>query len=403
MKTDRKFQKDPYCKTTEGTVLSVNYDARGTKIVTDCTVFFPTGGGQSCDTGTLTGSDGSVYSVTDVFEDGEAIVHVTDAPEGAFSEGDPVTMTIDWAHRFDNMQRHCGEHILSGAFHRLYGGENHGFHMGEDYITIDIAFPPGGHDKVTWAMAETAEAEANRVITEDLPVHVNYFSTREEAEQYPSRKPIAFAEDISIVTVGDPADPADCCPCCGTHPATTGQIGLLKIYKIESNKGMSRIYFECGARAFRKYQEQFNVLYDISGRFSAGYDELLAKYEAQQAHTEALRAELSSFRSKALAAESAHIASSPDHVFYYDDFSVDDLFNLGKQLGPAITELIVLVHKPSNTAILLSDGSDPARRCGDLVKQNAPGFGGKGGGKPSSARAFFPDRDSLEAFLKVIL
>ena len=401
MNTLKIYQKNQYCQTTPSKVLSVIYDATGTQIVTDQTVFFPTGGGQSCDRGTFTLEDGRSFPITDVFEQGDAVVCVTPEEIPDLQPGMTVTQQIDWAHRFDNMQRHLGEHILSGAFYRLYGGGNKGFHMGDDYITIDIAFPEdSSHKRVTWEMAEAAEAEANRVITEDLPVHIDYFETREEAERYPLRKALAFDEDISIVTVGDPAGPADCVACCGTHPATTGQVGLLKIFKIEPNKGMSRIYFECGQRAFRIIQSQFNTLYDIAGRLSAGFDELLDKYDAQQAHTEALRADLSRFRTKALHAEAAEILASGNQVFRYDDFSVDDLFNLGKLLGSDLHGLVILVNRPSNTAILLSDGSAP---CGALVKEHAAHFGGKGGGKPTSARAFFPDADALEQFIAAVV
>ena len=425
MKTLKIYQNEQYRRTATVQVLSVNYDASGTQIITDQTVFFPTGGGQSCDVGQFTLEDGTTFPITDVFEDGEAVVHVTPrAPEDgtdasqpgkassltALQPGATVTQEIDWAHRFDNMQRHLGEHILSGAFYRLYGGANKGFHMGDDYITIDIAFtedaPEGSAaagsrpDRVTWEMAEAAELEVYRVITADLPVHIDYFGTREEAERYPLRKALAFDEDISVVTVGDPADPADCVACCGTHPSTTGQVGCLKIFKIEPNKGMSRIYFECGERAFRIMQARFNTLYDISGRLSAGYDELLDKYEAQQAHTEALRAELSRFRTKAMHADAAQIKASSEQVFYFDDYSVDDLFNLGKLLEKDLHGLIVLVNRPANTAILLSDGSAP---CGALVKEHAAAFGGKGGGKPTSARAFFRDAEALGQFLEAIL
>ena len=401
MKTLKIYENDQYCRTATVQVLSVNYDASGVQIITDKTVYFPTGGGQSCDVGTFTLEDGTTFPIIDVFEDGDTVVHVTPERPAGLTEGMTVTQEIDWAHRFDNMQRHLGEHILSGAFYRLYGGANKGFHMGDDYITIDIAFDEGASVKrVTWEMAEAAELEANRVIMADLPVHIDYFETREEAEAYPLRKALAFDEDISIVTVGDPADPADCVACCGTHPATTGQVGCLKIFKIEPNKGMSRIYFECGMRAFRIMQARFNTLYDIAGRLSAGYDELLDKYEAQQAHTESLRAELSRFRTKAMHADADHIKASAEQVFYYDDYSVDDLFNLGKLLEKDLHNLIVLVNRPANTAILLSDGSAP---CGALVKEHAAAFGGKGGGKPTSARAFFPDADALAQFLEVIL
>ena len=314
-----------------------------------------------------------------------------------------MNMSIDWAHRFDNMQRHCGEHILSGAFHRLYGGANQGFHMGEDYMTIDIAFPEdASYKRVTWEMALAAERDANRVIWEDVPVHIDYFDTRQQAEAYPLRKALAFEEDISVVTIGDPEDPADCVACCGTHPSSSGQVGLIKIFKIEPNKGMSRIYFEAGTRAFAKYQQQFDTLYDIGVRLSAGTEDVLAKFEAYEQRAEQTHAALAGLRSRLLDEEANALAAqmAAGLIKYYDDFTVDDIFNLGKKLSGSITGAIALVCRPANTAVLLSDGEP---HCGKLVKENASTFGGKGGGNATSARAFFPDAESLAEFLSAVL
>ena len=402
METIRIYQQDPYRKTAEAAVSSVNYDGRSTRIILDQTIFFPTGGGQSCDTGTITFGD-ACWPVTEVIEEGESVIHLVSGDASALSAGDSVDLAIDWDHRFDNMQRHCGEHILSGAFFRLYGGGNKGFHMGEDYMTIDIEFPEDASAKrVTWEMARAAELDANRVIWEDVPVHVNYFDTREEAETYPLRKALAFEEDISVVTIGDPAAPADCVACCGTHPSSSGQVGLIKIFKIEPNKGMSRIYFEAGSRAFGKIQQQFDTLYDISVKLSAGTDDVLAKFDAYEHRAEETHAALSALRGRLLESEADTLAAEMQAglVKYYDDFTVDDIFNLGKKLSGSITGAIALVCRPANTAVLLSEGEP---HCGKLVKENASPFGGKGGGNATSARAFFPDAESLDAFLSKVL
>ena len=402
MSTIKLYQSDVYRKTAEAVVVSAERSGDTTRVVLDQTIFFPEGGGQSCDKGTICKGSAS-FPVTDVHEKNDVILHTVECSEEDLSPGDTVLLSIDWERRFDNMQRHCGEHILTGAFVRLYGAANKGFHMGEDFITIDIAFDPdSSFDRVTWEMAETAEAEANRVIAENYPVRVDLFDTREEAEKCKLRKALAFDEAISIVTIGDPEAPMDCVACCGTHPAQTGQVGLVKIYKIEPNKGMSRIYFECGRRAFRKYQEQFNVLYDLGVRLSAGYEDVLKKFDAQEKRNQETRDQLQTLRSILLHQEAAQLkeAMHPGLVASYEEFTVDDLFNLGKLLAGSITGAVALVHKPSNTAILLSEG-DP--HCGKLVKENAFALGGKGGGNATSARAFFSDAESLEQFLSTVL
>ena len=405
MKTRKLFQQNVYLKSVTATVSSVNYDSDNTIVTLDQTVFFPEGGGQSGDCGTLT-KNGTVFPVIDTQEgDTGEILHIISGRTENLCPGDTVETVLDWPHRFDNMQRHCGEHILSGAVYRLFGGANKGFHMGEDSITIDISFngdsSSGAYEKMTWEMAEAAETEANRVIWQDLPVSVDRFDTREEAEKFPLRKTLAFDEDISIVTIGSRDNPADCVACCGTHPARSGAVGLIKIYKIEPNKGMSRIYFEAGQRALTHYQNQFNTLYELGNRMSAGYDDLLRKYDAQTAKNQQLHDRLSAFRARILNAEQQRLDAEmhPGLISRYDDLTVDDLFNLGKKIGPVCQGVIALVHEPSHTAILLSN----EKHCGRLVKAIAPQFSGKGGGNDSSARAFFPDKEHLEAFLSAAL
>ena len=258
----------------------------------DQTAFFPEGGGQGADHGKvrITGSEKeTVFSVVDVQEDGDLIWHTVCLPDPAdgsseptgelctiLSEGCKVHCILDWDRRFEHMQRHCGEHLLSGAFYRLFGGANHGFHMGQDYMTIDIALED--QSPVTLEMAHQAEMLANQAIWDDLPVSVSYFDTREKAEQLPLRKALAFDEAISIVTIGElsetsDTEPADCVACCGTHPSTTGQVALIKIYKVEKYKDMTRIYCDAGRKALTDYQRKHEILTNEANRYSASVEE----------------------------------------------------------------------------------------------------------------------------------
>ncbi len=424
MNTRRIYQDNVYSTSCEAEITGIDLTQEHALLTFDATVFFPEGGGQSSDVGTvilLSGEKeeeraeekGRVINIIHVFEEAGAVFHETDLPvpedpdELPFWSGARVLLSIDWEHRFDNMQRHLGEHILSGAIHRLYGGINKGFHMGADFITIDIGFPedaPGGYDRMTWEMAEAAEAEANRIIWQDLPVRVDYFPTRNEAAVMPLRKALAFDENISIVTVGDPAEaPADCVACCGTHPSSSGQVGILKIYKIEPNKGLSRIYFECGGRAYRQYRQDFNTLYDIETDLSAGRDDLAEKYRARAAHYREIGDELRTLRKYIAESEKDAILSSADElqIRRYKNLSVNDLMSIGKKAGKKVTGLILLVHDPTHTVLLFSDGSERFD-CGTLVKNLTPSFGGRGGGKAGSARVSFKDKNSLRNFLEAV-
>ena len=162
MKTIKLFQSDVYKRSTEAIVSSIDRNvAHNTiSIVLDQTVFFPTGGGQSCDLGTING-----IKVVDVFEKDNTLYHILEGCDSAIQVGDTVSLEIDWKRRFDNMQRHCGEHILSGIFFKLFGGVNRGFHMGEDYMTIDMSLEADErYTEINWDMAMQAELETNKVI-----------------------------------------------------------------------------------------------------------------------------------------------------------------------------------------------------------------------------------------------
>lgn len=422
----RLYRQDVYLREASAHITGVQPVKKGCLVTLDQTIFFPEGGGQSCDRGTLAG-----FPVLDVQEQEGEVCHLIGctpeelaeltAPAACGDEAPQVKLVLDWDRRFDNMQRHCGEHIVSGIFHREYGGLNKGFHMGEDYMTIDISLEGNpNYDKVTWEMCRHVEHLANQVIWSAAPVRTDRFATREEAEALPLRKALAFDEDISIVTIGDPdagwesSDLADCVACCGTHPATAAQVGLIKIYKVEANKGMFRIYLEAGQRAFLKYQDQYDVLDTLGTRLSAGTHDLLKKYQAQQDKQNEARQQLGQLRRWVIANEAEKIKAAiaadkvaakgegrqPENLtFAYDALTVDDLLNLAKELFDHIPKVLFLVHRPSHTVLLCSSGKPD---CGKLVKENASIYGGKGGGGSTAARAIFTREDYVETFIDLI-
>ncbi len=399
MNTRRLFKEDVYLQETTAKITNIIKEDGKVVVTLDQTLFFPTGGGQSCDKGTLGGFD-----VIDVSETPDEIYHeITGetAKTDKLQIGDELVLKLDWAHRFDNMQRHCGEHILSGKFYELYGGVNRGFHMGDDYMTIDISLEDDpAYDKITWEMAKAAELATNQAIWANLPVITRHFEDRSEAENLPLRKKLAFDEDITIVCVGAIENPADCVACCGTHPATSGQVGMVKLYKVESNKGMFRIYFEAGERAFRQYQQRFDVMTTLENKLSAGFSDLLDKYQAQQDKTKGVRDELYHLKKWVVAKEIEDIKAQicPAFVRKYDKLSINDLLDIGKELKGSIPTVAFLVHEPSNTVLLFTDKHDAGR----LVKENADIYGGKGGGNKNSARAIFSKTEYVDTFIDLI-
>ena len=442
MRTVRQYEHDVNQKSCNAVIQRIFKSEGGFFLVADRTVFFPEGGGQPGDRGIVrpAGTCGADITIIDTLEkDGEVWHRLADEADGeydsagfetelaerGFVPGAEIELVLDWTHRFDCMQRHLGEHILSGAIYRLFGGVNRGFHMGEDCITIDIAFEDeaftgefvsdgalekgavseagdmphrSGYTKMTWEMAEAAEAEANRVIQQDLPVTVSYFETQEDAASMPLRKAVKAETDVSVVTVGDIDSPADCCACCGTHPDSSGQVGLVKIYKIEPNRGMSRIYFECGMRAFTAYQKHFNILYELENELSAGDNDVLAKFEARIEKENSLHRELTALRKKNVEQEAAALLSNGcAGVHVYDDLTADDLRQTAKKISGKFTGLAVLVSIAGLAAVLVSDGSAD---CGFVVKEQAAPLGGKGGGNKSTASCVFPDKAALDEFIR---
>ncbi|MEE0742333.1 MAG: alanyl-tRNA editing protein [Emergencia sp.] len=396
MYTKRLYQEDVYLKEADVQVSDIVTRDGQVFLIFDQTVFFPTGGGQSCDTGTV-----DQFHIIDVFEEEDQVLHRLEEKECKLSIGDKVHISIDWERRFDNMQRHCGEHILSGKFYELYGGVNRGFHMGEDYMTIDISLEDDpAFDKISWEMAKEAELRTNQAIWANLPVITRHFDNRKEAENLPLRKALAFDEDITIVCVGDVENPADCVACCGTHPSSAGQVGMVKIYKVESNKGMFRIYFEAGERAFRQYQRRYDVLTALENKLSAGFSDLMPKYEAQQEKNRLVRDELYHLKKWTIEKETQDIKSqiTPAFVRKYDKLSINDILEIGKGIAGSIPTIAFLVHQPSNTVLLFTDKHD----AGKLVKENTDIYGGKGGGNKNSARAIFAKAEYIDTFIDLI-
>ena len=407
MTTEKYYQHDVDCHELNGRIEAIQNDGKSTRIIMDRTVFFPTGGGQPCDTGTIVTPDGTSVSVVDVQEDKESgiishTIEIDPSETDALQVGMTVTQKLNEDRRRVNTQRHTGEHILTGAFIQLFGGANKGFHMGGEYVTIDMDYDG---KKLTEEQVRAAEKLANEVIWANLPVTVSTFPNREEASVMPTRKPVTQDGEITIVTIGDLEFPHDCVACCGTHFHRTGEVGLIRIHKFEPNKGMNRIYFECGDRALESMQSDDTLLRSVQERFSAGSHDLLQKMDIRDEKEAELRQDCTGLRQYYRDREMARITSllhrdTPD--FYQDSFTLvspDDLLKLGFAImeDEAAPTLMALVHRPSHTVLLFSDGS---RNCGALVKEHAKSLGGRGGGRPDQARALMPNEDAVEKFIE---
>ena len=232
MPTEKLYYQDPYLREFTARVLTCERGKNGYLVTLDRTAFYPEGGGQPCDLGTL-----GTARVLDVQETDGVVFHTVDSP---VEVGESISGRIDWARRFDHMQQHSGEHIVSGMLCARFHCDNVGFHMGEETVTIDY------NTDISWEELLAVEADANRYLWEDHPVDIQLHRGAELAAiDYRSKKEIAG--DVRIVAFPG----ADCCACCGTHVKRSSEVGLVKFLSVQKFREGVRMELLCGGRAQR--------------------------------------------------------------------------------------------------------------------------------------------------------
>ena len=269
METRKLYYEDCHLRRFSGQVLSCERGEKGWEVVLDATLFYPEGGGQACDLGTLNG-----VRVWDVQEKGEQVVHLCDAP---LHVGETVEGEIDYRRRFLLMQQHSGEHILSGVVHRRYGYHNTGFHMGSEEITVDFDGVIPAED------LPEIEAEVNRAVWENIPIRC-WYPSPEELPNVFYRTKKALPWPVRIVEVPG----YDSCACCGVHVERTGEIGLVKLFSVIGFRGGSRMEMACGAHALEMLNRAFAQNKLVSQAFSAKWEDT---GEAAQRMNQTLEAE----------------------------------------------------------------------------------------------------------------
>ena len=252
MLKNRLYYLDPYCKSFQTHIVKETQDTEGNNyVVLDNTAFYPTGGGQPHDTGSLNGV--SVLNVEEV--DGE-IRHFVAESLGSVNQVEGI---VNWARRFDHMQQHAGQHILSAAFVELFEFPTVSFHLGKDIVSIDL-----DTEEITSKQLETVEKLSNEIILENRSIETKWV-TEAELEQYPLRKQLAVTDEIRLVVIPE----YDYNGCGGTHPSTTGQVSALKILSTEKHRGRTRVYFVCGKRILKQLHRKTGILADASKLLSA--------------------------------------------------------------------------------------------------------------------------------------
>ena len=387
--TQKYYEVDAYRREADALILAAEPDGRGGgKLALDGTVFYPEGGGQPADHGTLTLPDGARLTVTDVHEQGGVIWHRVDALPDTAAPGTAVTGRIDWAWRFDKMQQHTGEHILSGILHQMFGAENVGFHIGSDAVRMDTSVP------ISAEGLREAELAANRIVWQNVPVLITY-PTREELARMTYRSKKEIEGQVRIVTIPG----ADVCACCGTHTAATGAVGQIKILAAENYKGGVRLSIVCGERALLAAQAMRQRQADIGALLSAKPSETAHAVHRVYDEYTALKFAHFGLCSELFDALAAQVAPGADAIRIVPGLDPDGLHRLAARLSEATTGLCAaLTANEKGTGYCLAQAGGDVRA---LTKALNTALTGRGGGKPGICQgscAAAPEQ--VETFLK---
>jgi alanyl-tRNA synthetase len=382
--TDRLYYTDPYTRDFQATVIDRTQDSR--RVYLDRTAFYPTSGGQPFDTGVLGG-----VRVLDVVDEGERIAHLLDAPLVA----DRVTGQVDWARRFDHMQQHTGQHLLSAVVADLLGYQTVAVHFGKEISTLDL-------DAASMSLEETqrVEEKANEIIGQNRQVQISF----EDPQQAVGlRKASERTGTIRIITIGD----LDRSACGGTHVRATGEIGSLLIRKVERVRKGIRVEFLCGSRASRRARADYNLITRLANDFSAAAEELpqlITRQKEDLRHITGLARELEGKLDLSRARE-LYAAARPESTGLRRVTVREDQVPLEalRGLGQAVTSMPLAVFVgavSSPPAVLLATSPDTGIDAGAMLKSLLASVGGRGGGSARLAQGMVPGRAQLETLLE---
>ena len=368
--TQRIYYTEPYRRSFDAQVLSATPWGDRLHVTLDQTAFYPTSGGQPFDTGTL----GSAAVVDVIDNDDGTITHVV---SGMLKPGDVVRGEIDWSRRFDHMQQHTGQHVLSAAFDRLFGVRTESFHMGQQSSTIDLA------REVTAMEVARAEDDANRMVWEDRPVTIR-FATAEEAASMGMRKESQRSGTLRLIDVME----YDLSACGGTHVERTGAIGIVAIGSVEKFKGGSRVEFLCGARALERFRLWKGALSAIQKNLSVPPVEMAASIERLQEDVKAAQRNIRGFQEKLASHEAKSLlAKGSPVVEAIEGWDAQGIKSIAAAITAADPNAAVALFTTSSPAqVVIARGSASNIDAGVVLKQLAGKFGGKGGGKPDLAQ-----------------
>jgi alanyl-tRNA synthetase len=383
--TERLYYTD--ARLTEFTARVV--EVAGDRVYLDRTAFYPTSGGQLFDVGTLGDA-----RVVDVVDEKERIAHVLEKP-ARFSPNDELKARVDWTRRFDHMQQHTGQHLLSAVFEELFGHKTVSVHFGDESSTLDLDVASLPKDR-----ALKTERRANEIVFENRPVTVAF---EEAASATGLRKAADRTGKIRIVEI----EGIDRSACGGTHVRGTGEIGPVVVRRIEKSKQSTRVEFLCGWRALARARADFDALSTIAASLTASIDELPALVVAQATHLKEAETgarktgeELAKYQ-----ARERYEATAPDATgvrrITETAASMDPLRAMAQAVS-ALPNAVYVGTVASPPGIVLAVSADSGINAGELLKSALSANGGRGGGSPRVAQGTVPDAAALQRVIELL-
>jgi len=370
--TRKLYYEDPYKMEFDSKIITIDEDERGPYAVLEETAFYPTGGGQPFDKGTLNG-----FEVIDVEEvDGE-VRHYTD--EIISADTQEVHGNIDKKRRIDHMQQHCGQHIISAIFDDQFNIPTTSFHLGKDTVTIDL-----DTENLSDDLLQNAEAQVNEVIHKNYPVETKWMSG-EETKEYPLRKPLAVEGDVRLVIIPE----IDYNGCGGTHPRSTGEVMVAKFLGWTKSKKQVRLEFVCGYRLLSQFEQKHQVLTDLKqhiprpeNQMVEEIDQLIKASKEKDKKIAELEEQLLQYEARDIVTESR---GNKVIQRVFKDRSIKTLQSLGKVMIEEAPDayLILVSEQEDQLQFVLAHGAEIDQNMNEVAKQTMPLIEGKGGGKPN--------------------
>ena len=385
--TERLYYDDAYLTEFDAVVLACGERDGAYHARLDRSAFYPTSGGQPYDTGAL----GQAH-IQDVYVDEAGEVwHVLDRP---LEVGSAVHGRIDWPRRFDHMQQHAGDHMIASALWRLLGGVTIGLHISHDVSTIDVAMPEGV-TRISPEDIRRVEDDVNARVQRDVPVRC-WFPEPDELKALPLRKPPTVSEHVRVVAIGEDEMVA----CGGTHPATAGQLGLVKILGVAPARGKMRVSFVAGMRALRDYQAAFDRVHAAAALLSTSTDNLAPHVAALQDALKRSDMELNRLRRESALRElddqlagAARLPCGASLVARLMDGDANLIRDAASRLirRPGVIALLGARTGEGRATFVFARSEDVDIHMGKLLSDIARPLGGKGGGRPDFAQGGGPE------------